>query len=204
MDFNDIENSIDKELFDISNKDILLKKTVQKFLINQILIKKKFHILWHIFHLFSTQYPNNPTIDEQFRVKNFILSFKNNLKLGCSSCSENPKDTFIENSDIDLAVSSRENLIKFFCDYHIEINSKYRGDNTNIYNKEIYNIEFIINRYANNNFSEYIENKYKINLFKLFQNNTMNDFFNIFTNQTVKIIHKEEQYDLNLVFFKID
>jgi hypothetical protein len=55
MDFNYIENLIDKDLIDISNKDVSFKKTFQIVLINKMLIKKKIsYFMAYISFIFNT------------------------------------------------------------------------------------------------------------------------------------------------------
>ena len=58
-------------------------------------------------------YPDEPTIEEQLITKKFINKITTNIGIICSSCSRK-KDTFIQNYDIDLAVSSKTNIIQFF------------------------------------------------------------------------------------------
>jgi len=200
MNNNNIEDSINNEI--IENTVLMLSndKITHYNLTNGINYKKIFHIMWHILHSFSIQYPDNPTEDEKNIVKDFILKIKKNMPFFCSTCGGNKKDIFIENSNLDLAVSSKINLIQFFCDYHIEINTKYRNTKE-IYNSEIYNIEFIIDRYSDNYYSNYIESKYNVNLFFLFLNNKMDDFFTVFKNNIIKDI-LNEKFGVKIIIFK--
>jgi len=191
MNNEEIDDIINKEIIDKSILIINNDRITNHNIVNQVYLKKIYHIMWHILHSFSTEYPEYPSEDEKMRVKSFLLKFKQNMPFFCSSCGNNKQDIFIQNYDLDLAVSSRLNLVKFFCDYHIEINTKYRNSKE-IYNSDIYDINFIINRYSNNSYSNLIQNKYNINLFELFINNNMDDFFSLFKNNTIKLIRDEK------------
>jgi len=130
--------------------------------------------------------------------KNFIMSIKTNIKIGCSSCGN--KDIFVENSDMDTVVNSKINLIQFFCDYHKIVNTKYRRT-IQPYNLDMYTTDFIIDRYTNNDYISFIETKYTVNLYKLFQNHTMDNFFSIFDNNITKKIRSEnDKYDFDINF----
>lgn len=188
---------IDKELISHANNDKILIHLVKNLVINRFLIKKIYHILWHIFHSFSILYPEYPSEEQKNQIKTFILQIKDNLNLICSSCNNN-KDQYLQNIDLDNAVSSRDNLIDFFCNYHIEINTKYRPQ-INSYDYSIYNKEYILNKYTKNDFITLIENKYNINLFNLFQSNNLDIFFNKF-NDVKKQIYNE-QYNFTFDFY---
>ena len=167
---------LDEDLINCAEKDFLLKYHIQFITLNKFLQKKIYHLLWHIFHSFSVMYPENPTEDEKIKTKNFICKIKTHLSILCSSCSKN-KDTFIENYDIDVAVSSKINMIQFFCDYHKEVNIKYRPIVTNIkYDADLFTTDFIIERYTKNDYISLIETTYQLNLYKHFQLNSMDTF----------------------------
>lgn len=165
--------------------NIYLNSTIQ----GHFTSKKIYHLLWHIFHSFSVLYPENPNEIQQKQIKEFILNIKSNLKFICSSCS-GIKDNFIQNYDLDLAVTSRDNLIQFFCDYHIHVNTNIRKQ-YNTYDSTIFNKEFIINRYINNDYISIIETKYDINLFNLFKTNQLDTFFTKF-NDIKNNMYKEK------------
>jgi len=188
---------IESELFFLARDDPILINSVKNIIINKFLTKKIYHILWHILHSFSVLYPEFPEEHERIQMISFILYLKSNLNLICSSCNQ-IKDTFIENSDLDLAVSSKNNLIDFFCNYHIEINTKYRSSLFE-YNKFLYNRNYIIEKYSKYDYIDQIEKKYGINLFKLFKLNQINNFFLKF-NEIRNIIYKEK-YNFNFNFY---
>jgi hypothetical protein len=195
-----IEDIINKEIID---KTISMHSNDKIFNYNvtsHVNHKKIYHIMWHILHSFSTQYPEIPTEDEKNRVKNFLSKFKQNMPFFCASCSNNKKDVFVQNYDLDLAVSSKINLVQFFCDYHIEINTKYRNSKE-FYNPDIYNANFIINKYSDNSYSKFIESKYNINLFNLFINNDMDSFLTLFNEKTIKAI-RDEKFGVTINIFK--
>lgn len=199
-----MDNLIDYDLIKSTNNDYYIKNTAKNILLQRFLLIKIYHLLWHIFHSFSVLYPDTPTEEEKSDLKIFLLSIKKDLKLFCHSCGGNNKDTFIENSDIDLAVSSKHNLIQFFCDYHISVNTISRPyPELYNYNTEQYNTDFIINKYTTNDYIEFIENKYNINLFKFFQNRQLPTFFQIF-NEIVRKILSEKNYDISVSFTSLN
>ena len=190
---------INLELIQIANSDIHIINSIKSLVINHLIIKKIHHLMWHILHSFSILYPDTPSEEQKLQLKLFILDFKPKLHLFCASCQKT-KDTFIENSDIDMAISSKDNLIQFFCDYHIEVNTKYKQNNT-LYNSSLYNRQNILNKYMLNDYLDLIEKKYNINLFKLFEANDLNSFFGRF-NEIKKLIHTEK-FDFNINFYEL-
>jgi hypothetical protein len=149
-------------------------------------------------------YPDIPTEDEQLMTKNFINKITTNLGIICSSCSGN-KDTFIANYDIDLAVGSKTNLIHFFCDYHKYVNTTLRPQKHFSYESDIYTSEFIIDRYTKNDYISFIYTTYNINLFSLFQQKSMDNFFILFHKNVKEIISYKEpdNYDFYITFSKL-
>jgi len=196
---------IDDDLINCANNDFLLKYQIKSITLNKFLQKKLYHLLWHIFHSFSVMYPENPTEEEKSRIKNFINKITTHLSIICSSCSRN-KDTFIANYDIDLAVSSKTNLIQFFCDYHKEVNIKYRPPivTTNTkYEADLFTTDFIIERYTTNDYISLIETTYNLNLYKNFQFNSMDTFFQLFQSCAKLIYRESDKYDFQLKFLPI-
>jgi len=159
------------------------------------------HIAWHIFHSFSIIYPDEPTIEQHLMTKNFINKITTNLGIICSSCGGN-KDTFIAKYNTDLAVSSKTNLIQFFCDYHKNVNTTLRPQKHFSYEPDIYTTEFIIDRYTKNDYISLINTTYNINLVSLFQQNSMDDFFLLFHKNVKEIISYKEpdKYDFEINF----
>ena len=197
---------IDDNLINCANNDFLLKYQIKSITLNKFLQKKIYHLLWHIFHSFSVMYPENPTEEEKLRTKNFINKITTHLFIICSSCSKN-KDTFIENYDIDLAVSSKTNIIQFFSNYHKEVNIKYRPPivTTNAkYDADLFTTDFIIERYTKNDYISLIETTYNLNLYKNFQFNSMDSFFHLFQSCS-KLIYRLEsdKYDFQFKFSPI-
>ena len=192
---------IDEDLINCAENDFLLKYQIKSITLNKFLQKKIHHLLWHIFHSFSVMYPENPTEEEKLRTKNFINKITTHLSIICSSCSGN-KDTFIQNYDIDLAVSSKTNIIQFFCDYHKEVNIKYRPPivTTNAkYDADLFTTDFIIERYTKNDYISLIETTYNLNLYKNFQLNSMDIFFQLFQSCS-KLIYRLESDKYNFQF----
>ena len=193
---------IDDELIQLSNNNnSFYKQNVNNFILGMFLKTKIQHIAWHIFHSFSIMYPDEPTEDEQLRTKNFIKKITTNLGIICSSCSGN-KDTFIAKYNTDLAVSSKTNLIQFFCDYHKNVNTTLRPQKHFSYEPDIYTTEFIIDKYTKNDYISLINTTYNINLISLFQQNSMDDFFLLFHKNVKEIISYKEpnNYDFEIKF----
>lgn len=203
MEKNTSFSLIDNDLIQMSNiNNSFYKKNVNTFVLGMFSKTKIQHIAWHIFHSFSVMYPDEPTKEEQLRTKNFINKITNNLGIICSSCNSKNKDTFIKNYDIDLAVSSKKNMINFFCDYHKSVNTTLRQPEHFNYEPDTYTTEFIIDRYTKNDYISLIDATYKINLFTLFQQNSMNDFFLLFHKNVKEIISYKEtnKYEFDITF----
>jgi len=193
---------IEDDLIQLSNNNnSFYKQNIKNFTLGMFLKTKIQHIAWHIFHSFSIMYPDEPTEDEQLRTKNFIKKITTNLGIICSSCSGN-KDTFISKYNTDLAVSSKTNLIQFFCDYHKNVNTTLRPQKHFNYETDIYTTKFIIDRYTKNDYISLINTTYNINLVLLFQQNSMDDFFLLFHKNVKEIISYKEpnNYDFEITF----
>lgn len=187
---------IDADLIECASKDVNLTKIIKNITINHFLIKKIHHLAWHIFHSFSVMYPDHPTEEEQLRTKQFISNITTKLSFVCSSCSKK-KETFIEEYDLTMAVSSKLHLVQFFCEYHKKINNRVHVD----YESDNFTVSFIINRYTTKDYISFIENTYHLNLYTLFQQNTMDTFFQLFHNVTSQIYKTEGlKYDFKLTF----
>lgn len=204
MNENNIINFslIEDDLIQLSNNNNgFYKQNVKQFILGMFLKTKIQHIAWHIFHSFSILYPDEPTIEQQLMTKKFINKITNNLGVICSSCGGN-KDKFISKYDTDLAVSSKINLIQFFCDYHKHVNTKLRPQEQFNYEPDIYTNEFIIDRYTKNDYISLINTTYNINLFSLFQQNSMDDFFLLFNKNVKEIISYKEpnKYNFEIKF----
>ena len=193
-----MSNIINYELISLANTDESLINLIKGLVISRFLHKKLFHVLWHILHSFSVLYPETPNQEQRQLTKGFILNIKPNLKITCTSCSNNVKDDFIENNNLDLAVSSKTTLIQFFCDYHIKINSEYRYQ-LNKYDSSLYNIDYIVNKYSQTDYVSLIENIYDINLFNLFETNQLNSFFIKFENVKKQIYSEKFTFNFNFM-----
>ena len=198
---NTLPSLIDEVLIAGVENDLFLKDNIKNIALNKFLQKKLYHLLWHIFHSFSVMYPENPTEEEKSRTKTFINKIATDLYIICYSCSKN-KDTLIKTYDIDLAVSSRLNIIHFFCYYHKEVNIKYRPSIINInakYDPDLYTTDFIIKRYTTDDYISFIESNYNLNLYKLFQSDTMDSFFQLFYDFTKQFYRLDaDKYDLQI------
>jgi hypothetical protein len=207
MNGNNITNFslVEDDLIQLSNNNNgFYKQNVKQFTLGMFLKTKIQHIAWHIFHSFSVMYPDEPTREQQLMTKNFIKKITTNLGIICSSCN-GKKDNFISTYDNDLAVSSKINLIKFFCDYHKHVNTTLRPQKHFSYEPGIYTTEFIIDRYTKNDYISFIDITYNINLVSLFQQNSMDDFFLLFHKNVKEIISYKEpnNYDFEITFSKL-
>ena len=199
---NTIFSLIEDDLIQLSNNNnSFYKQNIKNFTLGMFLKTKIQHIAWHIFHSFSIMYPDEPTIEQQLMTKNFISKITTNLGIICSSCGGN-KDNFISKYDIDLAVSSKTSLIHFFCDYHKYVNTTLRPQKHFSYEPDIYTTDFIIDRYTKNDYISLINTTYNINLFLMFQQNSMDDFFLLFHKNVKEIISYKEpnNYDFEIKF----
>ena len=200
---NTIFSLIEDDLIQLSNNNNngFYKQNVKQFILGMFLKTKIQHIAWHIFHSFSIMYPDEPTIEQQLMTKNFINKITTNLGIICSSCGGN-KDNFISKYDTDLAVSSKTSLIHFFCDYHKYVNTTLRPQKHFSYEPDIYTTDFIIDRYTKNDYISLFDTTYNINLFLLFQQNSMDDFFLLFHKNVKEIISYKEpdKYDFEIKF----
>lgn len=79
--------------------------------------------LWFSFHNGAAKYPSNPSPIIKNNMKNFILGIP--VILPCEKCKEHANQ-FIESNynNLDNIVSSRDNLFKFFFDFHNYTNRK--------------------------------------------------------------------------------
>jgi len=79
--------------------------------------------LWFSFHNGASKYPINPSPIVKNNMKNFILGIP--VMLPCEKCREHANQ-FIESNynNLDNIVSSRDNLFKFFVDFHNNANRK--------------------------------------------------------------------------------
>ncbi len=79
--------------------------------------------LWFSLHTTAANYPIKPTVAVQAKMKGIILGLP--LMVPCLQCGEHCT-AFIEKSkaDLDTIVSSRDNLFKYFVDFHNAVNRR--------------------------------------------------------------------------------
>ena len=79
--------------------------------------------LWFSFHNGASKYPISPSPIARTNMKNFIFGIP--VMLPCEKCREHANQ-FIESNynNLDNIVSSRDNLFKFFVDFHNNANIK--------------------------------------------------------------------------------
>ncbi len=159
-----IKNELDQLLEQNINNSSDIKKLFHTFFFNTLHLKRSQHLTWHILHLFSVLYPDSPSKQLQENTKLSIINLKKNLPF-CSTCSYNSKDTFIENNNIDLAVSNKNELILFFINYHSYINTSFTNNKT--YDSSIFTLEYVINKYSDNTYYNYFKIYYDIDLLQI-------------------------------------
>ena len=75
---------------------------------------------WYTLHNSALQFPIDPTPFASQTMLNFILALP--WILPCSNCSEHAKQFLSAYPDLREAVSSRDNIFKFFWDFHNHVN----------------------------------------------------------------------------------
>lgn len=76
---------------------------------------------WATFHFISSTYDDNPNLSVQTTMKNFIQSIP--VFLPCKECQDHAFN-FINESNLNKAVSSRRNLFTFFFNFHNKVNER--------------------------------------------------------------------------------
>lgn len=182
MSNSDNENEMDvhteEQIFIGLNESLLHdKKLFEPFenIMRSYLFQNYYYIiLWHMFHSFSVFYPDDPCDILKINTKLLLNNLKN--MTFCSSCSNNKKDTFVEESKLDDVVKSRYKMITFFNEYHKYINTYILNKTTNY---DSFTNEYIIQNYSNGNFTHYFENKLNFNLFNIVNDATELDERNL-------------------------
>lgn len=163
-----IKKELDLCLINSIKNDIKLKQNLKTTISTSLYIIRSQNLVWNLLHSFSVFYPEIPSDNFKNNTKEFIKNFKRTLPF-CSSCNNNKNDVFIENYDLDIAVSSRSELILFFIKYHSFINENLI--NKSNYNSSIYTNDYVINKYQDGLFNEYFINNYQIDLYKIINEN---------------------------------
>jgi hypothetical protein len=165
---NDFKNQLDALLCNSMKNDPEVRR-LAKSITNQHVFKKRGqHVFWELLHLFSVQYPENPSEFQKENTKQLLLNIKFLVPF-CTTCSNKYQDTFVENSDLDLAVSSTNELIRFLIEYHVHINTNL-AKNEN-YDYTIYTSDYVKKKYQNELYSNFLEDTYKISFLKIISEN---------------------------------
>ena len=167
-----IKNEMNNILFESIHNDNKIIDNLKNNLHSESIKKRHQHISWILLHSFSVFYPIEPTEIEKNNTKNFIKVIKHRLPF-CSACSNNKNDKFIENYNLDIAISTRDELVNFFIKYHSYINKNF----VNLeYDDSIYTIEYIINKYTSTDYRQYIKNIYNIDLNEIITNSIIDNY----------------------------
>ena len=143
---------------------------------------------WYHLHYLSIKYPDNPTDDQ----KKTIINLINNMKeegIPCSIC----RDHFIKFANsrvIDSVISGKKNLFTFFLDCHNEVNIQQKK-RILLYDEafDYYSKDIIIKnkKYKwENILSVELDGNREILIITLFNNQKLNSFPKIFTNNFEK------------------
>ena len=76
---------------------------------------------WKFMHYVSLGYPENPTIDNKNRYKNFYYSLQDVLP--CEKCRENYKKNILE-YPIDDHLDNKDSLVRWVIDIHNRVNTE--------------------------------------------------------------------------------
>jgi hypothetical protein len=77
---------------------------------------------WFSLHNGAARYPNKPSFAYKNGLKGFISGIP--FMLPCPDCARHASE-FISRINLDLVVSSKQNLFTFFCDFHNSVNRRY-------------------------------------------------------------------------------
>ncbi len=171
---NDMDLYIEDQIFERVNDSLIHdKKLFESFenIMRSYLFQNYYYIiLWHMFHSFSVFYPDEPCDTLKINTKLLLNNLKN--MTFCSSCSNNKKDTFVDDSNLDDVVKSRNEMITFFNDYHKYINTCILNKTTNY---DSFTNDYIIQNYSNGHFSHYFEHKLNFNLVTILNDAELNE-----------------------------
>lgn len=169
---DNIKNELNNILFESIQNDSKIIDNLKNNLYSELIKKRQQHISWNLLHCFSVFYPIEPTEIEKINTKKFIKLIKYRLPF-CSACSNNKNDKFIQNYNLDIAISTRNELVIFFINYHSYINKNF----VNLeYNDSMYTLEYIINKYTTTDYRQYIKNTYNIDLNDIITNSIIDDY----------------------------
>jgi len=180
---------VDQELIYVFQKTFNFD-TIHRLIIPHLIICKAHHVSWHLLHSFSVCYPENPSEPEKEAALNFIKNIKTYFKY-CSNCNSNALldfELFYNLNNANHAVQTSDNLIQFFINFHGFINSSFKKN----YDINQYTVEFIKNKYTNNNFQECIIKKYNIDLCDLVFNNKLDQLYILLLEMKKKIFEEDK------------
>jgi len=188
----------------------LIKTNITTILNNYYLQNTKYHIMWLFFHSFSFAYPDEPSEEYKIETANFIGNIIPKNITGCGSC-QNDYRKYIENLNIYRIVSSKQELSTFFYQLHNHINeiknknlnSFQQKFNITINNKNTYinvnpTFEEIKQKYNDVNYTILLEEKYKINIFKLIEDKSLSSFYTLFNKINIEDTLNVFNIDINI------
>lgn len=78
--------------------------------------------LWHVLHIITLSYPENPTELDKNNIKNFLTYL--GPVLPCDKCKVHYNKNLLANPLTDEILSSKTKLIKWLIDIHNEVNKQ--------------------------------------------------------------------------------
>jgi len=190
-----MDNYYNDMLCNSIQNDIKLLNQIKKNIFPELIKKRVQHVIWELLHSFSSVYPDNPTEFQKENTKELLLKIKNYMPF-CMTCSNNGKDNFIENYNLDLAVSCGLQLIICLIEYHKFINLNFAEIKN--YDNSLYTVEFIKNKYLDGKIINYLENTYKISFFDIITNQNINILKQIMNNFRQIVTKEIEKIDYSL------
>lgn len=165
---NEFKNQLDVLLHNSIKNDPDVRRIANSMTNQHVYKKRSQHVFWELLHLFSVQYPENPSEFQKENTKHLLLNIKFLIPF-CTTCSNKHQDTFVETSNLDLAVSSSNELIRFLIEYHVHVNTNL-AKNEN-YDSSLYTVDYVKKKYQNELYSNFLEDTYKISFLQIISDN---------------------------------
>lgn len=126
---------------------------------------KKQHLLWHMIHLLTFAYPDNPTDQDRIIFADFFVMHLKDCIHTCGGCKINYEKK-IKETDLNSVFSSKEKLMNYFIEMHNEITI---NKNKNIPDAIIktYSYNEVFDFYTKNDFQKYFKDSFDFDIFDL-------------------------------------
>lgn len=200
---DNIQDEFNQLICQSIENDTYLHNQLKSYLKIYILKKKSQHVIWNLLHLFSVLYPENPTDLQKENTKILLLKIKFYMPY-CNTCSNNGLDNFVENSNLDIIVNNKSELIDFLIKYHKFVNINLTKNKN--YDESLYTIDYIYNKYNNKLYEQYLNQKYNfsfLNIIDITENVDM-CLRQELSKLSVNIIKEINNLDYNIVDIKMN